>query len=197
MAIETANPTLDAFTNELDRIVRAHTNGTVDAESIVMDAKPVFEDLISDMSWLEDKYQEPVEGGIANYMLAKAPDNSWAVVSTVWWPGYGTPVHDHLIWGLVGVWKGSEHERRYHRLDDGSDPGYAKLEEVDVTTNEPGDVSLLIPPDEDYHLIRNDHHEPSCSIHIYGGSLDGILRHSYDLETNEVKEFRSRYNIAC
>ncbi|MFW6076021.1 MAG: hypothetical protein ACOC9Y_10525 [Chloroflexota bacterium] len=197
MAIETANLTLDEFTNELDRIVRKHSNGHVDAESIVMETKPVFQRLLQDMSWLEEKYREPVEGGIANYMLAKAPDDAWTVVSTVWWPGYGTPVHDHLIWGLVGVWKGLELEKRYHRLDDGSKPGYAKLEEVDVNVNKPGDVSLLIPPDEDYHLIRNDQDEPSYSIHIYGGSLDGVLRHSYDLETNEVKEFRSKYNIAC
>ncbi|HLT21125.1 MAG TPA: cysteine dioxygenase family protein [Thermomicrobiales bacterium] len=197
MAIETTNVALDKFTNTLDQIVRKHTNGTVNAAAVVEEAIPHFSELIADMSWLEEKFQVPVEGGIANYMLAKAVDNSWSVVSTVWWPGYGTPVHDHLIWGMVGVWKGVELERRYRRLDDGSRPNYAELEEIGVAYNRPGDISGLVPPDDDYHLIRNPADEPSYSIHVYGGSLDGVLRHSYNLETGEVTEFRSRYNIAC
>jgi predicted metal-dependent enzyme (double-stranded beta helix superfamily) len=197
MAIETTSAALDAFTNTLDQIVRKNTNGTVDAASIVAEATPHFEELLADMSWLDPKFCEPVEGGIANYMLAKGVDDSWTVVSTVWWPDYGTPVHDHMIWGLVGVWKGIELERRYHRVDDGSRSGYAEMKEIGFAYNRPGDVSGLVPPDDDYHLIHNTTKEPSYSIHIYGGSLDGVLRHSYDLETGEVKEFRSRYNIAC
>lgn len=198
MAIETTNRTLDEFTSELDRIVKENTNGTVDAASIVTEAKPHFERLIADMSWLDDKFTIPTEGGIANHMLAKATDNSWTVVSTVWWPGYGTPVHDHLIWGMVGVWDGIELERRYHRTDDGSREGFAEMTEIGVANNQAGEVSLLVPPDDDYHLIKNPSDEkPSYSIHIYGGSLDGVLRHSYDLETGEIKEFRSKYNIAC
>lgn len=198
MAIETASPKLDQFTRELDRIVRENTNGAVDGAAIVEEATPHFKRLLADMSWLDEKFQIPEKDGIANYMLAKGTDNSWTVVSTVWWPGYGTPVHDHLIWGMVGVWKGVELERRYHRVDDGSRPGYAELNEVGEANNQPGDVSILVPPDEDYHLIHNpSNDQPSYSIHIYGGSLDGVLRHSYDLETGEIKEFRSRYNIAC
>lgn len=197
MAIETTSAALDLFTNKLDQIVRKHTNGAVDGGAIVAEATPHFKELLSDMSWLDPKFQEPQEGGIANYMLAKATDDSWTVVSTVWWPGYGTPVHDHLLWGLVGVWRGVELERRYHRVDDGSRPGYAEMQEIGVSYNRPGDVSGLVPPDDDYHLIRNVADEPSCSIHIYGGSLDGVLRHSFDLETGEIKEFRSNYNIAC
>ncbi|MEZ4523679.1 MAG: cysteine dioxygenase family protein [Thermomicrobiales bacterium] len=197
MAIETTSAALDVFTNKLDQIVRKHTNGSVDGGAIVEEATPHFEELLSDMSWLDPKFQEPVEGGIANYMLAKGTDDSWTVVSTVWWPDYGTPVHDHMLWGLVGVWKGMELERRYHRVDDGSREGYAEMQEIGVAYNRPGDVSGLVPPDDDYHLIHNVTDQPSCSIHIYGGSLDGILRHSFDLETGEIKEFRSRYNIAC
>lgn len=197
MAIETANTTLDRFTNALDRIVRANTNGSVDGASIVEEAQPHFEELIADMSWLDEKFRRPVEGGIANYMLAKAPDDAWTVVSVVWAPGYSTPVHDHLIWGLIGVWGGEELERRFERLDDGSKINYAELRETDSGHNKPGDVSTLVPPDYDYHLICNDGDAPSYSIHVYGGSLDGTLRHSYDLETGEVREFRSKYNIAC
>lgn len=198
MTIATPYRTLAEFTADLDRIVRSNTNGVVDARAIVDETKPHFERLLSDTSWLDPKFRIPTEGRIANYMLAKATDNSWSVVSTVWWPGYSTPVHDHLIWGLVGVYHGVEREERYKRLDDGSRPGYAELREVETVYNRPVSISHLVPPDEDIHLILNpDDREPSYSIHIYGGSLDGVLRHQYDLSTGEIKEFRSKYNIAC
>ncbi len=197
MAIETANSTLDRFTNALDSIVRKNTNGSVDGAAIVAEATPHFEELIADMDWLEDRFRRPEVNGIANYMLAKAPDDSWTVVSVVWYPGYSTPVHDHLVWGLIGVWGGEELERRFERRDDGSRPNYADLYETGSGHNQPGDVSILVPPDNDYHLICNDGDSPSYSIHVYGGSLDGTLRHQYNLETGEVTEFRSKYNIAC
>ena len=197
MAIETSSAALDQFTNVLDEIVRRHTNGIVDGASIVEEATPHFKELLSDMSWLDPKFRVAEKDTIANYMLAKGTDDSWTVVSTVWWPDYGTPVHDHMLWGLVGVWEGVELERRYHRVDDGSKPGYAELKEIGMSHNKPGDISGLVPPDDDYHLIHNIDDKPSCSIHIYGGSLDGVLRHSYDLDTGEVKDFRSNYNIAC
>lgn len=197
MAIESAYTTLEAFTADLDRIVRKHTNGTADGAAIVDEAQPYFERLLADTGWLEEKFKVPAEGRIANYMLAKAPDDAWTVVSTVWWPGYSTPVHDHLIWGMVGVWYGIEHELRYVRVDDRSRSDYAELRETGEAYNEPVSVSPLVLPDDDIHLIRNPGDEPSYSIHIYGGSLDGVLRHSYDLETGEIKEFRSKYNIAC
>jgi predicted metal-dependent enzyme (double-stranded beta helix superfamily) len=198
MTIATPYRTLAEFTADLDRIVRANTNGTVDGQAIVAQTKPHFERLLSDTSWLEPKFRVPVTGQIANYMLAKAPDNSWTVVSTVWWPGYGTPVHDHLIWGLVGVHEGIERETRYLRTDDRSRPDHAELRELETVFNRPMSISHLVPPDEDIHLIKNpDSDKPSYSIHIYGGSLDGVLRHQYDLETGEIKQFRSKYQIAC
>lgn len=197
MAIETANITLDRFANELDRIVRANTNGTVNGAAIVEEALPHFQELLSDMTWLEEKYVEAQPGKTSSFMLAKAPDNAWTIVSTAFWPDYSTGVHDHLVWGMVGVWKGEEYEERYHRVDDRSRPGYAKMEKIGEATNMPGDISVLVPPEEDYHLIHNRLSVPSYSIHIYGGSLDGVLRNSYDLETGEIKEFRSKYNVIC
>lgn len=197
MAIETANVTLDRFANELDRIVRANTNGTVNGAAIVQEILPAFSELLADMSWLDEKYMVPRENRTGSAMLAKAPDNAWTIVSTCFWPDYSTGVHDHLVWGLVGVWQGEEYEERYVRTDDRSRPGYAKMEKVGEATNMPGDISVLVPPDEDYHLIHNRLAVPSYSIHIYGGSLDGVLRNSYDMETGEIKGFRSTYQVIC
>jgi hypothetical protein len=35
------------------------------------------------------------------------------------------------------------------------------------------------------------------SIHVYGGHLDQVLRNQYDLETGEIKKFRSSYKVTC
>jgi predicted metal-dependent enzyme (double-stranded beta helix superfamily) len=42
------------------------------------------------------------------------------VVSFVWAPGQGTPIHDHRVWGLVGVLRGAETSERFVRQGDGS-----------------------------------------------------------------------------
>jgi predicted metal-dependent enzyme (double-stranded beta helix superfamily) len=82
--------TLDHFTEDLDRIVRAHSNGSVDARAIVTEACPHFSKLLSDTSWMDPKFRVPEEGKSVSYMMAKAPDGVWTVVSVVWWPGYST-----------------------------------------------------------------------------------------------------------
>jgi 3-mercaptopropionate dioxygenase len=197
MAIETGNVVLDQFTTELDQIVRRNTNGTADGAAIVQEVMPAFRELIADMSWLDEKVINAHGERTKSFMLAKAPDNAWTVVSTSFGPGYSTGVHDHLVWGLIGVWRGVEYEHRFHRLDDGSRPGYAEMKKIDENHNQPGDISILVPPVDDYHSIENTTDETSFSIHIYGGSLDGILRNQYDLETGEIRGFRSRYGIIC
>jgi 3-mercaptopropionate dioxygenase len=189
--------TLDHFTENLDRIVRAHSNGSVDARAIVTEARPYFSKLLSDTSWMDPKFRVPEEGKSVSYMMAKAPDGVWTVVSVVWWPGYSTAVHDHLIWGLVGVHEGVEEEERYTRLDDGSRQDYAELRKDGAALNEPGGISHLVPYEEDIHLIRNPGDTPSMSIHVYGGHLDQVLRNQYDLETGEIKKFRSSYKVTC
>ena len=50
------------------------------------------------------------------------------------WDGAATPVHDHLAWGLVGIYRGQQDETVYRRLDDGRDPGRATLEIANPAT---------------------------------------------------------------
>ena len=41
------------------------------------------------------------------------------MVSFVWGPGQKTPIHDHTVWGLVGMLRGAERCRLYERAADG------------------------------------------------------------------------------
>ncbi|MBM9462424.1 hypothetical protein JL108_03115 [Aeromicrobium sp. YIM 150415] len=195
----TADPTtFDAFVEALDDLVPQMHQGRLSEAELVEQLKSPFATLVSDDVWLDEHYQLPqYDSDVTNHLLAKAADGSWTVVSVVFPPGFKTPVHDHTIWGLVGVTRGQEHEWRYSRVDDHSTPGYAELVEAEVAVNEPRSISGLVPPDDDIHAILNPATTPSCSIHVYGGNIDDVLRHRFDPERNTVKEWRSTYMVTC
>src|SRR4029450_9157896 len=55
--------------------------------------------------------------GIGHWLLFRAADRSLCLFSLVVPPGAMTPVHDHLAWGLVGVYRGTQDEELYERGD--------------------------------------------------------------------------------
>jgi hypothetical protein len=52
-------------------------------------------------------------GGIGQWLLFRAGDRSLTLFSLVVPPEAQTPVHDHLAWGLVGLYRGTQDERIY------------------------------------------------------------------------------------
>ena len=76
--------------------------------------------------WLPERFQERdpdsgMGGGIGQWLLFRAEDASLSLFSLVVPSGAQTPVHDHLAWGLVGLYRGTQDEdiyaaaRRRHR----------------------------------------------------------------------------------
>jgi predicted metal-dependent enzyme (double-stranded beta helix superfamily) len=49
-------------------------------------------------------------GGIGQWLLFRAGDRSLTLFSLIVPPGSETPVHDHLAWGLVGLYRGTQDE---------------------------------------------------------------------------------------
>ena len=77
-----------------------------------------FEALLADRDWLPARYLEPAPesgmgGGIGQWLIFRAADRSLSLFSLVVPPGAMTPVHDHLAWGLVGVYRGAQDEEFY------------------------------------------------------------------------------------
>ena len=66
--------------------------------------------------------------GIGQYALYRAEDGSLTLFSLVVPAGAETPVHDHLAWGLIGVYRGRQFETVYRRMDDGADEARADLD---------------------------------------------------------------------
>ena len=106
---------------------RAGSHGTLES------LKPAFSALLSGEGWLPDEYASPdlrsgMGGGIGQYALYRAEDGSLCLFSLVIPPGAETPIHDHLAWGLIGVYRGRQDETVYRRQDDGSVEARAELE---------------------------------------------------------------------
>src|SRR5262245_27206801 len=137
----------------IDATERA-TREVGDVQARIEALKPEFSSLLRSDDWLPDEYAQPdlksgMGGGIGQYALYRAADGSLCLFSLVIPPGAETPVHDHLAWGLIGVYRGRQDETVYRRLDDGSDAERADLEVARRQTVDAGSLYALIPPIDD------------------------------------------------
>ncbi len=136
--------------------------------------------LLADPDWLPDCYRVPADDGYRSHVVHVSPDGGWSLVSLVWKPGQRTPIHDHVSWCVVGVYRGEEEETRY-RL-------YAREDErflvgVDRHRAPAGTTVALVPPDEDIHAVANAGNGIAISLHVYGadiGALGSSINHRFD-----------------
>jgi predicted metal-dependent enzyme (double-stranded beta helix superfamily) len=158
--------------------------------------EPLFVELLRDPAWLPGRYQEPAPesgmgGGIGQWLLFRAADRSLSLFSLVVPPGAMTPVHDHLAWGLVGLYRGTQDEEFY-------EPTGEELVCTRRRPLEPGDFYALLPPRNDIHRVRTTSTVTSVSIHLLANDTGCVLRHTYDEDTGAARPFRSGYvNAAC
>jgi predicted metal-dependent enzyme (double-stranded beta helix superfamily) len=157
---------------------------------------PLFSDLLADDTWLPVAFQEPVldsgmGGGIGQWLLFRAADRSLSLFSLVVPPGSMTPVHDHLAWGLVGLYRGNQDEELYR-------PRTGGLDLVRRRPLERGDFYSLLPPQNDIHRVRTTSEVTSVSIHLLANDTGCVARHTFDEQTGESRPFRSGYvNAEC
>jgi predicted metal-dependent enzyme (double-stranded beta helix superfamily) len=186
--------TLVAETQRLTREI-ADTAARVEA------LRPAFSRLLAAEGWLPDAYAQPdtksgMGGGIGQYALYRAENGSLCLFSLVIPAGAETPVHDHLAWGLIGVYRGRQRETIYRRLDDGHDPSHATLEVARRQTVARGEFYTLLPPLDDIHFVRTVSRGPSVSIHLLANDTACVTRHRFEPRTGMVVPFRSGYSNA-
>lgn len=135
-------------------------------------------------------------GGIGQWLLYRSQDRALTVFSLVILPGSTTPVHDHLAWGLIGLYKGEQEETVYRRIDNGLREAHADLEIVEKRQLQPGDFYHLLPPEGDIHVVKTISETASVSIHLLGNDTGCIWRHQFQPELRSVKSFCSGYSNA-
>ena len=173
--------------------VRAAIQAAASPEAACAAIEPRFAQLLADPDWLPARYQEGdpesgMGGGIGQWLLFRAGDRSLTLFALVVPPGAQTPVHDHLAWGLVGLYKGTQDEEIFS----------PELEPTERRALVPGDFYALLPPRDDIHRVRTTSSETSVSIHLLTNDTGCVWRHAYDPDTHEATPFRSGYvNVAC
>ena len=120
-----------------------------------------------------------------------APEQDLSLFALVWTPGQWTPIHDHGSWGVVGVLRGTLHERSYVRVDGKTGDADIDLRPGGVFLLDPGTVTSFVPnPDHIHRTGVPDGASQVVSLHLYGRNMDSF--HIYDLDTRT----RRRVNVA-
>ena len=190
-------PEIRALVDETRRLTRDIPDTAARVEAL----RPAFGKLLGADGWLPREYAEPdlasgMGSGIGQYALYRAEDGSLCLFSLVIPAGAETPIHDHLAWGLIGVYRGRQSETVYRRLDDGSDDGRATLAVARQQTVKRGEFYTLLPPLDDIHYVKTVSRGPSVSIHLLANDTACVTRHRFDAQSGIVTPFRSGYSNA-
>ena len=181
-----------ADANRLKSFVRDLTDLIDDVSSdesrILNRGAPLLANLIAHDDWLPDPFSEPHTDHYQQYLLYCDPRERFSVVSFVWGPGHETPIHDHTVWGLVGILRGAERNTEYTRDEAAGAPTAGAAELCSV-----GDVTKVSPTIGDIHRVSNVSDAPSVSIHVYGANIGKVERRVYDEATGSEQSFISGY----
>lgn len=161
-----------------------------DEPAMLREGRTLLAGLIARDDWLPPEFAQAHPDSYRQYLLHCDPLERFSVVSFVWGPGHATPVHDHTVWGLVGVLRGAEKCEEFERAGEGR-----PLRKSGEHLIQPGGIDAVSPTVGDIHTVSNAlAGGPSVSIHVYGANIGAVKRHVYARETGAVKTFLSGYS---
>lgn len=177
------------FVAAMTRLVEQRGNAE---DAVLTPARDLLSELVAHDDWLPDGFAASDPNRYRQYLLYGDPLERFSLVSFVWGPGQRTPVHDHLMWGLVGMLRGAEDAVSYALPLEG--PGLIAGEKSRLL---PGMVEAVSPRIGDIHTVANAlADQPSISIHLYGGNIGTLNRHSFDPKTGGTAGFVSGYSAS-
>ncbi len=179
---------LRSFVAAFNQLVDSNAEEAV----IVRDGSSLLKGLVSEDNWLPAEYAEPDPNRYRQYLLHVDPQERFSIVSFVWGPGQTTPIHNHTVWGLIGMLRGAERERHFTRADNGT-----LTEDGEAHLLTPGAVDAVSPTIGDLHQVSNAFDDRvSISIHVYGANIGKVRRSVYELDGSQ-KTFVSGYSNAA
>jgi predicted metal-dependent enzyme (double-stranded beta helix superfamily) len=105
------------------------------------------------------------------YSLYRCPDRSFVVLAYIWDAKLADMIHDHGSWGIIGTLCAKLGERKYERMDDGKQEGYAELRETEHKVYEPGETTYVLPLNKGLHAMDNPTDGIAVSVNVYGKTI--------------------------
>lgn len=160
-----------------------------DEPRILREGGALLARLVAHDDWLPDAWAQPHPEYYQQHLLHCDSAERFSIVSFVWGPGQRTPIHDHTVWGLIGMLRGAEDSQPFV-LDATGKP----VPQGDAVRLLPGQVEAVSPTVGDIHRVNNVYDDRvSVSIHVYGGNI-GAVRRSVYAEDGTRKPFVSGYS---
>ena len=181
------HPRFQAFASSLTSLI----NRKPDEATILQEGRALLQALVAQDDWLAPEHAIPNTERYQQFLLYADPQDRFSVVSFVWGPGQATPIHDHTVWGLIGMLRGAEQCRAYGKTAQGQ-----WMPTSEPLTLQPGHVEAVSPTIGDVHKVWNAlSDQASISIHVYGANIGKVNRWVYH-EDGTQKAFVSGYSNA-
>ena len=176
------------FTQFLDTM-DALVSRTSHEPTVLDEGESALMALIARDDWLPPVYAKPVVERYQSYALYVDPRARYSVISFVWAPGQGTAIHNHTVWGLVGVLRGAE------RCEEFPLPGSVEMRCLHAHDLERGEVDRVSPAIGDWHKVSNAvADQSSVSIHVYGADIGRVQRNYWDAAAQRLMPMVSGYS---
>jgi predicted metal-dependent enzyme (double-stranded beta helix superfamily) len=173
------------FVTSLARLLERHP----DEAELFAQGGALLARLVAQDNWLPEDYAQPHPERYQQFLLHADSAERFSVVSFVWGPGQRTPIHDHTVWGLIGMLRGAEYSQPFTL-----DPQGRPVPHGVAVRLEPGQVEYVSPHVGDIHRVHNAHADRvSISIHVYGANIGAVQRSVY-AEDGTRKRFVSGYS---
>src|SRR5699024_10021422 len=96
--------------------------------------------LVEKDDWITDELNQSHRAVYQRHLSYEDPLDCFCFVTFVWGPGQKSSVHNHTVWGVIGMLRGSELEQSFRMTEEG-----ALVKEGDLVRLDPGDVACVSP----------------------------------------------------
>ena len=166
----------DAMTFQLDQFI-ADCRAALAQDKTHKSVREVVARAVSDPAAVLKGLGEPTRGEVQKLYVSK----ELTIINVVWAPRMAIMPHNHLMWGVIGLYTGREDNIFWRRLpgDKGGKLEAAGARELFVKDAEPLGRDII-------HSVTNPISRFSASIHVYGGDFfdtEHIKRSEWEPET--------------
>lgn len=171
---------------EVSKLIKQESDLTI----LIDHASHFLAEFAADTRWFYRVVREKLfqDGSIFNInsiwsneiTLLRSPGKELSIFAYIWEPRRAFPIHDHGAWGVVAASIQPFVERKFQRLDNGSQAGFAVLKETLCKMVTPGDTSPVLPLDRGIHQLENTSDKYMVSLSMFAQPVrSGYLQFYY------------------